>query len=73
VEKLGIHGREVKRIQFLDRLRGEIAKSGVIDVLRNSIKVYPARLIMFYMTLSEKNPKAKEMWGKKIFSVMRQL
>ena len=67
-----IHG-DLKRIQFLDRLRGEIAKRGVIDVLRNGIKAYPASLIMFYMTPSEKNPKAKEQFAQNIFSVTRQL
>jgi type I restriction enzyme R subunit len=71
--KLGINGGEAKRLQFLDRLRGEIAKRGVVDVLRNGIKIYPASLVMFYMTPSEKNPKAREMWDKNIFSVTRQL
>ena len=73
VAKLGVYNSDLKRIQFLDRLRGEIVKRGVIDVLRNGIKVYPASLIMFYMTPSEKNPKAKELFGKNIFSVTRQL
>ena len=35
--------------------------------------VLPANLIMFYMTPSEKNPKAKELFRKNIFSVTRQL
>jgi len=73
LEKLGLRGNDLKRIQFLDRLRGEIAKRGVIDVLRGGIKVYPADLVMFYMTPSEKNPKAKELFYKNIFSVTRQL
>ena len=46
MEKLGIHDSEIKRSQFLDRLREEIAKRGIIDVLRNDIKAYPASLIM---------------------------
>jgi type I restriction enzyme R subunit len=70
---LGIRDSDIKRVQFLDRLRGEIAKRGVIDVLRNGIKVYPASLIMFYMTPSDNNPKAKEFYEKNIFSVTRQL
>ena len=73
IEKLGIRSSDLKRTQFLDRLRGEIAKRGVIDVLRKGLKVYPADLIMFYVTPSEKNPKAKEFFGKNIFSVTRQL
>jgi len=71
--KLGVRDSNVKRVQFLDRLRGEIAKRGVVDVLRNGIKVYPANLVMFYMTPSEKNPKAAELFEKNIFSVTRQL
>lgn len=64
---------EHKKAQFLGRLQGEIERRGIIDVLRNGIKVYPANLVMFYMTPSEKNPKAKELFEKNIFSVTRQL
>jgi len=71
--KLGVDTNDLKRRQFLDRLRGEIAKRGIIDVLRKGFKIYPADLIMFYMTPSEKNPKAKEMFERNIFSVTRQL
>ncbi|MCL1876117.1 MAG: hypothetical protein FWF87_07680 [Synergistaceae bacterium] len=35
--KLGIRDSDLKRAQFLDRLRGEIAKRGVIDALRNGV------------------------------------
>ncbi|MDR0466949.1 MAG: type I restriction endonuclease subunit R [Deltaproteobacteria bacterium] len=75
MEKLGVGAGVggIKRAQFLDRLRGEIAKRGVIDVLRNGVKIYPANLVLFYMTPSEKNPKAKEFFAKNIFSVTRQL
>jgi len=73
MKQLDVHGSDMKRLQFLDRLRGEIAKRGVIDVLRNGIKIYPTSLIMFYMTPSEKNPKAKEQFAQNIFSVTRQL
>ena len=70
---LHVRDNDLKRAQFLDRLRREIDNRGVIDVLRNGIRVYPANLIMFYMTPSEKNPKAKELFRKNIFSVTRQL
>jgi len=73
VEKLGIPNSDQKKAQFLDRLQGEIAKRGIIDVLRNGIKVYPANLIMFYMTPSDQNQKAKELFEQNIFSVTRQL
>jgi type I restriction enzyme R subunit len=71
--QLGLDGAGLKRAQFLDRLRGEIAKRGIVDVLRNGIKVYPASLVMFYMTPSEKNPKAAARFEQNIFSVTRQL
>lgn len=73
MEKLGVLNNEHKKAQFLDRLQGEIVKRGIIDILRNGIKVYPANLIMFYMTPSQQNEKAKEMFDKDIFSVTRQL
>ena len=73
LEKLGVGNSDLKRVQFLDRLRGEIAKRGVIDVLRHGIKAYPANLILFYVTPSDKNPTAKELFNKNIFSITRQL
>ena len=73
MEKLGVFRSDLKKAKFLDRLRGEIAKRGVIDLLRNGMKMYPADLIMFYATPSVKNKKAREMFEKNIFSVTRQL
>ncbi|MDR3349828.1 MAG: DEAD/DEAH box helicase family protein [Acidaminococcales bacterium] len=71
--QLGLDGAGMKRLQFLDRLRGEIAKRGIVDVFRNGIRIYPASLVMFYMTPSEKNTKAAEQFERNIFSVTRQL
>ena len=73
VAKLGIDISETKKRQFLNRLSSEITKRGIIDVLRNGIKVYPADLIMFYLTPTENNQKQHEMYQKNIFSVTRQL
>lgn len=73
LDKLGVFKSEIKKNQFLNRLQGEIAKRGIIDVLRNGVKVYPASFIMFYLTPTENNVKAKEMYEKNIFSVTRQL
>ena len=73
MEKLQTATSDLKRQQFLDRLRGEIAKRGVIDVLRKGFKIYPVDLIMFYMTPSDKNAKAKAAFEQNIFSVTRQL
>ena len=72
-DKLCVRENDLNRQKFLDRLRGEVANRGIVDVIRKGIKVYPANLIMFYMTPSEKNPSAKELFDKNIFSVTRQL
>ncbi len=73
MSKLGVFQSNQKKRQFLNRLQGELAKRGIVDVLRNGIKVYPADLIMFYLTPTENNEKAREMFQKNIFSVTRQL
>lgn len=73
MNKLGVFASETKKRQFLNRLQGELAKRGIIDVLRNGVKVYPADLIMFYLTPTENNRKQKEMFEKNIFSITRQL
>lgn len=73
MDKLGVFTSDTKKRQFLNRLFGEIAKRGIIDVLRNGVKAYPADLIMFYFTPTENNEKSKQMFEKNIFSVTRQL
>lgn len=71
--KIGVFASEPKKRAFLNRLKGEISKRGIVDVLRNGVKVYPASLILFYLTPSENNTKQKELYEKNIFSVTRQL
>ncbi len=73
IQELGLHKSRQKYEQFLARLQGEIAKRGVIDVLRNGMKIYPTSLVMFYMTPSDKNETAKKQFEQNIFSVTRQL
>ncbi len=74
VQMLGIFSSDIKRLQFLNRLQGEIAKRGIIDVLRKGVNIYPAgNLVLFYQTPSENNTEAKKMFDKNIFSVTRQL
>lgn len=70
---LGLNTSEQKKRTFLNRLQSELAKRGIIDVLRNGIKVYPADIILFYLTPSEYNLKAQEQFDQNIFSVTRQL
>lgn len=73
IAKIGIDTSETKKRQFLNRLSSEITKRGIIDVLRNGVKVYPADLILFYLTPTENNSKQRELYQKNIFSVTRQL
>lgn len=72
-EALGIDEEGPKRIQFLHRLQGEIAKRGVVDVLRGGIKHGPAHVDLFYGTPTPGNVKAAERFAANIFSVTRQL
>lgn len=71
--KLGVNQSDQKKRQFLNRLSGEITRRGIIGILRNGIKAYPADLILFYFTPTENNEQAKRLFDKNIFSVTRQL
>ena len=73
MDKLGVNQSDQKKRQFLNRLSGEITRRGIIDVLRNGIKAYPADLILFYFTPTENNEQAKRLFDQNIFSVTRQL
>ena len=73
VEQLALAEDGPKRQQFLARLQGEVAKRGVIDVLRNGIKHGPASIDLFYGTPSPGNVLAWERFEANIFSVTRQL
>lgn len=70
---LGIDAEGPKRTQFLHRLQGEIAKRGVIDVLRTGVRHGPTSVDLFYGTPSPGNAKAAERFAANIFSVTRQL
>ncbi len=74
LKMLGILSGDIKRLQFLNRLRGEIAKRGIIDVLRKGVQMYPAGTIdLFYQTPSAANVEARKRFDQNIFSVTRQL
>ncbi len=72
-EQLGLAEESPKRLKFLTRLQGEIAKRGVVDVLRTGIRHGPASVDLFYGTPSPGNVKAVERFQANIFSVTRQL
>jgi type I restriction enzyme R subunit len=73
INQLGIGKDGPKSQQFLARLQGEIAKRGIIDVLRKGIQHGPASVTLFYGTPTPGNTQAEELYKKNIFSVTRQL
>lgn len=73
VEQLSFGTEGPKRLQFLARLQGEIAKRGVVDVLRTGIHHGPVHVDLFYGTPSPGNAKAVERFQQNIFSITRQL
>jgi len=62
-----------KKQKFLEFLRDEITKKGIVDILRNGINFYPSSLTLFFPTPSERNEQAKKDFKNNIFSVTRQL
>lgn len=73
VESLNLSTEGASRKQFLARLQGEIAKRGIVDVLRKGIKHGAAHVDLFYGTPTPGNQKATELYRANVFSVARQL
>jgi type I restriction enzyme R subunit len=65
--------QDMARLKFFARLSGEIAKRGVIDILRHGIKHGPLSFDFFYGTPSPGNEKAAALFAENRFSVTRQL
>ena len=72
-EALGIDGDGPKRTKFLHRLQGEVARRGVVDVLRRGIKHGSVHVDLFYGLPTPGNVKAAGRFEANIFSVTRQL
>ena len=72
-EALGIGDDGPARLRFLHRLQGEVARRGVIDVLRKGVKHGPASVELFFGVPSPGNAKAAERFAANVFSVTRQL
>lgn len=64
---------EIDKKKFLTRLRDEITKRGIIDVLRKGINFYPAKFDLFYQTPSHNNVATQQLFEQNIFSITRQL
>ncbi len=72
-DQLGLATDSPGRLQFLNRLQGEVAKRGIVDVLRKGVAHGPAKVELFYGTPSPGNQTATEQWNANIFSVTRQM
>ena len=70
---LDLNNDSPTRRQFLTRLQGEVAKRGVVDVLRHGVKHGQHHIDIFYGTPTPGNTTSKERYGKNRFSVTRQL
>ncbi len=73
VTALELGNEGIKRTQFLHRLQGEIAKRGVVDVLRKGVSHGPAHVDLYKLLPTPGNVTAAENFDKNIFSVTRQL
>ena len=73
VAELELAQEGIKRTQFLHRIQGEIAKRGVVDVLRKGVSHGPAHVDLYKLLPTPGNATAAENFGKNIFSVTRQL
>lgn len=73
VEALELAAEGVKRTQFLHRLQGEVAKRGVVDVLRKGVSHGPAHVDLYKFLPTPGNATATENFARNVFSVTRQL
>jgi len=74
VEQFGLERDGPGRMKFLNRLQGEVARRGIVDVLRNGIGHGPLESIdLFYGTPSPGNTAAAERNAANVFSVTRQV
>jgi type I restriction enzyme R subunit len=73
VNTLELVSEGIKCTQFLHRVQGEIAKRGVVDVLRKGVSHGPLHVDLYKLLPTPGNASAAENFGKNIFSVTRQL
>jgi type I restriction enzyme R subunit len=61
------------RTKFLERVQSEVAKRGVVDVLRKGIRHGPESITLYFQTPTAGNQTAIQRFRDNIFSVTRQL
>lgn len=73
VDELRIFSSSIERNKFFTRLRDEITKRGITDVLRKGFRYITLHFDLYYPTPSELNPTAKRLYEDNDFTVIRQL
>ncbi len=73
VENTACFANKVSERKFFMELNKQLANRGVTDVLRKGFRFISELFDMYYPLPSELNPTAKELYGKNIFCVTRQL
>lgn len=73
VDELRIFSSNIERNKFFTRLRDEITKRGITDVLRKGFRYSTLHFDLYYPTPSELNPTAKRLYEDNDFTVIRQL
>lgn len=72
-EELRIFDSAPERNRFFSRLREEITKRGVTDVLRKGFRYLTLHFDLYFVLPSELNPTAKKLYAENDFTVIRQL
>lgn len=73
VDELRIFSSNIERNKFFTRLRDEITKRGITDVLRKGFRYITLHFDLYYPTPSDLNPTAKRLYEDNDFTVIRQL
>lgn len=72
-EELRVFDTASERNKFFARLRDEITKRGVTDVLRRGFRYITLHFDLYFVLPSELNPTAKRLYEANDFTVIRQL
>ncbi len=67
------HGDQIKA-NFVYRLKQEIEKRGILDVLRKGVSDHGSRFqLVYFAPESSMNPEHAKLYGSNVFSIMRQV
>ncbi len=73
LSELHILDSPLEKDRFFKQLDKKLKNDGVIELLRKGMRYKHLHLDLYYVLPSDENAQAKELYGKNIFSVTRQL